>query len=196
MATKRNKQTNFFPNNRREITLQDYRTLMSRGEEKRMKLFVRMPLTNKPAVGIPKWVSAPYLEMAKEDSLTGRCNLTDVFLEGMTLTVYSTDKIKRATLTATGCMLIGFHLDAQGESEKREVFLCFTVYCPANIQLRDWAWDHLHKTFFADFEYSQTEMDFDGADAEDSEGEEEEDEELLPSTRAALANSKGNRANA
>jgi hypothetical protein len=183
MASKKSKQTNFFGGNRRELTLQEYRTLMSRGEEKRMKLFVRMPLTNKPAVGIPKWVSSPYLEMAKEDSLTGRVNIPDVFHEGMTLQIYSTDKVKRKTLTATGCMLIGFHLDAQGDGESREVFLCFTVYCPANIQLRDWAWDHLHKTFFADFEYSQTEMDFDGEQEtdgdEDEPVEEEEDEEVM-----------------
>lgn len=202
-GTKKSKQTEFFGTNRRELILQDYHTLMSRGEEKRMKLFVKMPLIDKPAVGMPKWVANPFLEMCKDDSLTGRANMPDVFLEGMTLTVYSTDKIKRKTLAATGAMLKGFYLEAVRDGEKREVYLCFTAYVPANIQLRDWAWDHLHKTLFADFEYSQTEMDFDGSEEEDSEaeGEELEDEtdseqDEMPVAARGRANGSASRANA
>lgn len=188
------KETSFFGENRRELSLTDYHILMTKGGEKRIKLAVEMPISNKPAVAMPNWIGNPYLEMEKEDSRTARSNI-EVMLEGMTITVFSTDKIKRKTLSATGVMLTGFHLVRVGDGEKKEAVLRFVVYVPANIQLRDWAWEHMRMKFFAEFEYSQTEMDFE-AEAETDDGEEEAESEFMGAQHDEAFRSPGTRANA
>lgn len=162
------KVKDFFGENRREFRLNSYNTLMTSAEEKRLKLAVEMPLSNQPLVAIPTWVANPFTEMEKDDSLTTRCNI-DVMLEGMTVDVFPTDKAKRRQLTTTGVMLQGFHLVTTGEEEKKETMLNLTIYMPGSIELRDWCWEMLHKTFWAAFEYSQSELDFSDTEEEDGE---------------------------
>lgn len=170
---KKNKVKDFFGTNRRELRLNDFHVLMTRGEEKRIKLAIEMPISGKASVAMPSWIANPWVEMEKADSLTARSNI-EVMLEGMTLEVFSTEKNKRKTFAATGAMLTGFHLVTTGEGEKKQTSLKFVIYVPGNVQVRDWAWDHLHATFYAAFEYSQTEMDFDGEDDEDEDDDNEE----------------------
>jgi hypothetical protein len=71
----------------------------------------------------------------------------------------------------------------EGEDDKSEVYLHFTVYSPANVQARDWAWDLLRMTFFAAFEYSQTEMDFSGSADSDKDEEDEENKNTMAPER-------------
>lgn len=171
---KRSKKTDFFPGIRRECTLSKYELLETTGEEKRSKLTIDIPLSDRDLKGIPDWVAGPFSEMAKAESLTGRSAI-EAICDGMTLEIFSTDKVKRRTLMSTGVMITGFSLVATGDGDKRDIALSAVIYVPANITLHQWAWDHIHKTFFAAFEYSQTEMDFQAAG--DSDADEENDEE-------------------
>jgi hypothetical protein len=173
-VAKRSKQTNFFPGNRRECTLTSYQLLETTGEEKRSKLTIEMPLSDRDLKGIPDWVAGPFSEMGKAESLTGRSAI-EAMCDGMTLEIFSTDKVKRRTLMSTGVMITGFSLVATGDGDKRDIALSAVIYVPANITLHQWAWDHIHKTFFASFEYSQSEMDFKAAG--DSDADEDNDEE-------------------
>jgi hypothetical protein len=171
---KKTKQTSFFASARREVRLAKYELLETAGEEKRSKLTIEIPLSDpdKPLVGIPGWIASPLAEMGKSDSLTGRVAI-EAMCDGMTLEVFSTDKIKRRTLMSTGVMITGFSLVATGDGDARDIALIATIYVPANVTLHQWAWDHIHKTFFAQFEYSQSEIDW---DAKGEDVEEENDE--------------------
>ncbi len=182
---KATKMTNFFHENRRECVLGDYRVLQTTGEEKRLKMEFAMPISNKSIVGMPEWVSDPWTVMEKEKSLTLRSNI-DVMLEGMTLDFYSTGSIKHRALTSSGAKLGGFHLLTAGEGEKKETALHFTVYLPGSIQLRDWAWENHRQTFFAEFAYSQSEIDF-GAEGD----EDDDDAEYEPVANDVVHTGKG-----
>lgn len=167
------KQKDFFPSSRRELTLVKYELLASAGGEKRSKLTVEMPdLANHDIKGMPDWINNPFQEMLKANSATSRVAL-EAFCEGMTMEIYPTDHHKRRIQMSTGTMLTSFALVATGEGEKRKIALQFVIYIPANIELHKWAWDPIHMTFYATFEYSQTEMDFEAAETEE-EGEQEE----------------------
>ena len=78
---------------------------------------------------------------------------------------------------------------ASGEGEKRELELHLVAYVPASIELRDWAWSHLHKKFWLEAAYSQTELDF-----EPSEEDEDEDEEELDPDNEGPAAKKATKA--
>jgi hypothetical protein len=158
---KKTKQLSFFASARRECVLSKYELLETSGEEKRSKLTVEIPLSDRPLVGIPDWISGPFAEMGKAESITGRVSL-EAMCDGMTLEIFSTDTIQRRTLMSTGVMITGFTLSATGDGDQRDIALIATIYVPANITLHEWAWDHIHKTFHAQFEYSQSEMSFEG----------------------------------
>lgn len=184
------KQKDFFPSSRRELTLSRYELLATAGGEKRSKLIVEMPdLAAHDFKGMPAWINNPFQEMLKAGSATSRVAL-EAFCEGMTMEVFSTEKHKRRALMSTGTLLTSFALVASGEGEKRTIALTFAIYVPANIELHGWAWDPIHKTFFAEFEYSQTEMDFDAASEGDDESIEasgDDDQDDDPDSAAAVA---------
>lgn len=167
------KETSFFGANRRKTELGSWQVLQTKAGEKHMKFAFEMVLSGEAIVAMPDWIADQFESMAKDDSATKRATL-DRMLEGMTLEVFSTDKIKRRALSLTGVTVKNLFLSREGDDEKAGVFLHFTVYSPANVQARDWAWDTLRGTFWAAFEYSQTEMDFSGA-AEGDDDEEDPD---------------------
>jgi hypothetical protein len=165
------KETSFFGENRRKTELGSWQVLQTKAGEKHMKFAFEMVLSGEAIVAMPDWIADQFESMAKDDSATKRATL-DRMLEGMTLEVFSTDKIKRRALSLTGVTIKNLFLSREGEDDKAEVFLHFTVYSPANVQALDWAWDTLRGTFWCAFEYSQTEMDFSGsADADKDEDE-------------------------
>ncbi|MFL6427802.1 MAG: hypothetical protein ACJ71S_06120 [Acidobacteriaceae bacterium] len=169
------KETTFFGGNRRKTELGSWQTLQTKAGEKHMKFAFEMVLSGEAVVAMPDWIADAFEAMAADDSALKRATI-DRMLEGMTLDVFSTDKIKRRALSLTGVTIKNLFLTREGEDEKSEVFLHFTVYSPANVQARDWAWDTLRMTFWAAFEYSQSEMDFSGsADSDKAEGNEDED---------------------
>ncbi len=89
----------------------------------------------------------------------------------MTLDIFSTEKNRSRALSLTGVTVTNLCVERSGDDEKAEVYLLFNLYSPGNVQGRDWAWDHIGATFWAAFEYSQTEMDFSGDEADDHDGD-------------------------
>lgn len=168
------KETSFFGGNRRKTELGSWQVLQSRAGEKHMRFAFEMVLSGENLVGMPDWIGDAFEAMEGDGSALRRAAL-DRILEGMTMEIFPTDKHKRPTLSLTGATIKNLFLVRDGEEDKAEVVQHMTVYAPANVQARDWAWDTLRGTFWASFEYSQTEMDFGASADKDADGEEDED---------------------
>jgi hypothetical protein len=177
--SKLHKETELFGGNRRETVLVSYQVLQTKAKEKRIKFSVKMPLSNRSLVGVPEWISDSFEPMSEDDSAQTMCKL-DRMLEGMTLEVFSTDTIKRASLVLTGVTVSDLKLQRDGEGKDGEVSLYATFYSSANMQAYQWAWELLRGTFYAAFEYSQTEMNF--SQDEEVDQDEPEGEEAEPAT--------------
>jgi hypothetical protein len=174
-ANKPTKLMNLFEGHRRKASLNAWSHLRTKAGESRIKLDLKLPLLNETVIGMNGAVSEAFQVMAKDDSKIARTSL-NVELEGMTVEVFSTDAIKNPAVSSTGVKLLKLALVAHGEGEKRTIDLNMTAYVPASMQLRDWAWDHLHQDFHLEAVYSQSEMDFSDIPDEE-EGDEEEDAE-------------------
>lgn len=176
-------KTEFFPGSRREFRLNRYELLevsVDGEQRKRGKLIVEMPISGKDFKSMPAWIGNPLGEMLKQDSVTGTIKI-EAMCKGMTMDVYSTEKIRSRALSSTGVVISSLQLVPAGEGEEREIALHAVLYVPANVQFHEWVWQHIHGVFFADFKYSQTEMDFEGesgsAEDDDSEDVEDDDED-------------------
>jgi hypothetical protein len=178
-AQKATKLKSFFNGHRRGATLNTWAHLKTRAGEDRIKLDIHMPLLNQNLKGMDSAISEAFTVMAKDDSKIERSSL-NVELEGFTLDIFATDESKRRSATSTGVRMQKLAVVASGEGERRELELHLVAYIPASIDLRDWAWTHLHKSFWMEAVYSQTELDFDGAEEEE---EGEEDGDTLPLTQ-------------
>ena len=177
------KLLNFFESHRRKASLTAWSHLRTKAGESRIKLDLKLPLLNESVVGMNGAISEAFSVMAKEDSKIARTSL-NVELEGMTLELFSTDGIKSPAVSSTGVKLLKLALVAAGEDEKRAIDLNMIAYVPASMQLRDWAWDHLHNDFHLEAVYSQSEMDFSDISDED-ENEEDAEGELDPDNETA-----------
>lgn len=169
-------KTEFFPGSRREFRLNRYELLevaVDGEQRKRGKLVVEMPISGENIKSMPAWIGNPLAEMLKQDSVTGTIKI-EAMCKGMTMDIYSTGKIRKRALSSTGVVISSLQLVPAGEGEEREIALHAVLYVPANVQFHEWVWQHIHAVFFADFEYSQTEMDFEGEGVEESEDDEEE----------------------
>jgi hypothetical protein len=184
-GNKPTKLLNLFEGHRRKASLNAWTHLRTKAGESRIKLDLKLPLLNESLVGMNGAISEAFSVMAKEDSKIARTNL-NVELEGMTLEVFSTEGVQSPAVSSTGVKLLKLALVAAGEGEKRTIDLNMTAYVPASMQLRDWAWDHLHADFHLEGVYSQSEMDFsdipDDGEPEDDEDEEELDPDNVPAT--------------
>ena len=156
---KATKLQSFFEGRRRKAFLVAWSHLRTKAGESRIKLELRLPLLNEPVLGISEAIHEAYSVMAKEESRIDRTSL-NVELVGMTLEAFSTDTVKPRAVSSTGVRMTKLALAQAGEGEKRELNLLVVAYVPASIELRDWAWIHLHKQFHIEAVYSQTEMDF------------------------------------
>jgi len=163
----------FFEGRRRKAVLLSWAHLKTRAGESRVKLDLKIPLLNEDVLGMPEAISQAFGVMAADDSRVERTNL-NIFYAGMTLEAFTADTGKTPAVSCTGVMVHKFSLVAQGDGEKREVNLHAVAYVPANMLIRDWAWEHLHGGFFLEMVYSQTEIEF---EPEVEPEEEEEDEE-------------------
>lgn len=182
--SKGTKITSFFEGRRREVFLSAWTHLKTKAGESRIKLELSMPLLNRSLQAMPDAVSKQFAVMCEDKSATGRANL-GIFAEGMTLDFFSTDESKNRALSCTGVMLKKFQMVNSGEGDKRELSLMMVAYAPANVLLRDYAWDTNHGTFFLESTYSQTEMLFGEEPADELDtGDNDEDE---PEPAAASA---------
>jgi hypothetical protein len=169
------KLKDFFGGHRRKAHLLRWEHLVNAAGEPRIKLTLKLPLLNEPLVALHGAIGDQFALMAREDSKVPSAKV-DVYLEGMTLEVFSTEKIRHKAALSTGVTMLKFSLQAEGEEEKKTVDLHFVAYLPASEQWRDWAWTHRGADFWMAAEYSQTELDF-SEESEEDEGNEEEEEE-------------------
>jgi hypothetical protein len=183
MKTKPTKLTHFFEGNRRMAFLTSWTHLKTKAGESRIKLEVKLPLLNEPVIGINGPISDAFEVMAKDDSKIDRTSLNLLF-EGMTLEVFSTDGVKRPAVSSTGVQMVKLAIVSAGEGEKREINLLLVAYVPASIQLRDWAWTHLHSQFHLEAIYSQSELSFSDLEEDDEEEDEFEKERRIATSKA------------
>lgn len=193
MKQKATKLQQLFEGHRRKASLVAWSHLRTKAGESRIKMDLRLPLLNESIVGMNDVMGEAFTLMAKDDSKIDRTSL-NVEMEGMTLECFSTDAVKPPSVVSTGVKFQKLALVAAGEGEKRTVDLLMVAYVPASIQLRDWAWENLHATFFLESVYSQSEMqwvseeeevDDDSDDEETEDGEDElEAQERRRSTKA------------
>lgn len=179
------KLKDFFNGNRRKATLVRWEHLCNRAGESRIKLTLQLPLLNESVVGMNGPVSDQFGLMAKDDSYVPRANV-NVFLEGMTVEMYTTADSKHRNVMCTGGSFHNFFIQAEGDGEKRKVDLHCVAYVAANEQWRDWAWANRGGEVYITAEYSQSELEFSdeatGTDdeADEPETEESDDEQDIP----------------
>lgn len=179
----------FFKGFKKQMRLDKYEQLKSKGDEKRKKLILSMEFdeqTNLP--GMPGWIADEYAMLQKDDCLITRVVYGRAVMEGMTLEIFATDTNSRPAFTPlSGCQCKNFALSKEGLGEKAHYYLEFQVYTQDPLELHDWCRTHYHGEFFARFEQGQTKLDFAGSEPEaDSDRENEDtlspsrDEEFAP----------------
>ena len=192
-GNKPTKLLNLFEGHRRKASLNAWSHLRTKAGESRIKLELKLPLLNESIVGMNGAISEAFSVMAKDDSKIARTSL-NVEMEGFTLELFSTEEVKHVSVSSTGVKFLKLALVAAGEGEKRSIVLNMTAYVPASLQLRDWAWEHLHSDFHLEAVYSQSEMDFsdipDEGPDDDEDDEEAEEAELDPDNEEAPAQAK------
>lgn len=151
------KLKDFFEGRRRKCELQVFNVLKNKAGERRIKLFVVMPLSGEPVTGTPDLFTEPYLLMQKENSSMNLSKI-DVELDGAALDIFSTDTIASPAVKISGATLQDFRMMGDGCDDKRKVSLEFSIYMPYTMPLRDWGCDHIHAEFFVEVTPSQMEI--------------------------------------
>jgi hypothetical protein len=175
MAKTSKKLTDFFGGRRRSCTLIQSVLLKSKGNEKRMKLTVSMPLSNTNLTNAPEPFLTQFSVSEKEDSASNHAAI-DVQFDSMAVSIYSIDEIAQPTVVSQGALLHRFAMIGKGTGEKRTVSLDFLIYLPATTALREWEWNNIKGEFFLEAAPSQHALPLeDEADEEENEGDEEEE---------------------
>src|SRR6185437_8733095 len=140
---------NFWNAYRKECRLINYQALVSKGDEKRLKLTAEIVLSNQNNKFMPECIVEPFGLMEEEDSPLALTKI-EAICESFTIDIFATESSDKATKTVTGCTIQSMRLVGEGEKDKREVTLQFVVYMPADKPLNDWAFTHLHKMFYVE----------------------------------------------
>jgi hypothetical protein len=173
MAKAAKKLEDFFGAGRRRCTLDRGELLKSKGNEKRMKLNVSMPMSNTNLSHCPEPFLTQFDVMHKQDAATNRARI-DVEFDSMAVRIFSTDSLVEPVVSIQGALLHKFAMVGEGIGEKRTVTLEFLIYLPATKPLHDWEWDATHAEFFIESVKSQGSLDLSGEAAEEDEDEDEE----------------------
>ena len=161
----------FFNNKRPEIEVGDFHILQSTGQEKRIKLQLRIPISNRPLTGIPDWIQDGYQFVVKDGSVYRKSITDGVRLEGITVTFFATDKAKQKSILLAGSTMDRFSVEKIGKDDKAMVFLNFVLYAPCTRIIASWAYEQTGTTMFAEFDSTQASFSYSG----ESEEEEAED---------------------
>lgn len=187
MAPTQKKLKEFFEGRRREMTVADWKPLKTAGGELRLKLLLKMPILNHSLQGVPNEIAEAFKSLAADDSPIDSSKL-NIMYDGMTVEFFSNEESKTpwtngkeglagGIASVTGGMFDKFVLLAAGNGEKRKVDLQFICYVNATPGMKDWAFENLHGTVYAECVYSQSEMgnEFmeEPADPEEAEDDEE-----------------------
>ena len=169
----------FFEGHRRKCFLIQWIQHCNRAGVSTIKLDMRLPLLNQSLIGMNDEIGEPFGLMAKNDSKTERSAI-NVEIEGMTLDIFSTDTSKDHWVSTTGAKLMKLYLATVGEGEKKEVNLHMAIYVPFTKEMMEWAAIHLHKDFYIETVYSNSESKLAFATADETEFVDEEDEDDSP----------------
>ena len=173
------KLTTFFEGHRRKCFLVQWIQHCNRAGVSTIKLDMRLPLLNQSLIGMNDEIGEPFGLMAKNDSKTERSAI-NVEIEGMTLDIFSTDTSKDHWVSTTGAKLMKLYLATVGEGEKKEVNLHMAIYVPFTKEMMEWAAIHLHKDFYIEMVYSNSESKLAFATADETEFVDEEAEDESP----------------
>ncbi len=175
MAKTAKKLENFFGARRRRVMLVRGELLKSKGNERRMKLSVSMPLSNTTLTDCPEPLLTQFGVMEKQDSALNRARV-DIEFDSMAVRIFSTDSLVEPIVAIQGALLHKFAMVGEGVGEKRTVAAEFLIYLPATKPLYDWAWDATHAEFFIECVKAQGALDLSGEVDED---DEDEDRQVL-----------------
>ena len=173
------KLTTFFEGHRRKCFLVQWIQHCNRAGVSTIKLDMRLPLLGPTLIGMNQEIGEPFSLMAKVDSKTERSAI-NVEIEGMTLDIFSTDTSKDHWVSTTGAKLMKLYLATVGEGEKKEVNLHMAIYVPFTKEMMEWASIHLHKDFYIETVYSNSESKLAFATADETEFVDEEAEDESP----------------
>ena len=162
------KLTTFFEGHHRKCFLVQWIQHCNRAGVSTIKLDMRLPLLNQSLIGMNDEIGEPFSLMAKDGSKTERSAI-NVEIEGMTLDIFSTDTSKDHWVSTTGAKLMKLYLATVGEGEKKEVNLHLAIYVPFTKEMMEWAAIHLHKDFYIETVYSNSESKLAFATADETE---------------------------
>src|ERR1700733_13448380 len=120
MGQQSKKLTDFFGGRRRSCMLIQSVLLKSKGNEKRMKLTVSMPLSGTNLTNAPEPFLTQFMVCEKEDSASNHAAI-DVQFDSMAASIYSTDDIVNPTVLSHGALLHRFAMIGKGTGDKRTV---------------------------------------------------------------------------
>lgn len=165
----------FFTDSRRECELGDFHSLQSKGNERRIKVAARLPLSNRSMVGLPEWVSQGHELVVKDKSYYNKSICKDMRMEGMSIDFFTTDTVKRKSRTLNGCTLDKFSVERVGKDDKSQTFLNFIFYSPCSLEVVQYFYEMQGGTAFVQFDTTQASFSYDGEEESgDSEGEPED----------------------
>lgn len=170
-----------FFKNRREMEIGDFHSLKSRGGERRVKVPVRVPMSNRPNKGTPEWILDGYQFVVKDDSPYNKTACKDVKFEGMSVSFFTSEDNQRKMAGVGGlnaCTMDRFAIERVGDSEKAEVFLSFVIYAPCSKDIIVWMYDHQGASVFVEFDTTQATLAYDGEEEDDE--DEDDDQADLP----------------
>jgi len=170
------KLTTFFEGHRRKCFLVQWIQHCNRAGVSTIKLDMRLPLLGPTLIGMNQEIGEPFSLMAKNDSKTERSAI-NIEIEGMTLDIFSTDTSKDHWVSTTGAKLMKLYLATVGEGEKKEVNLHMAIYVPFTKEMMEWAAIHLHKDFYIETVYSNSESKLAFATADETELVDDDTEE-------------------
>lgn len=175
-----NKTESFFPKTRKELFLTGITAMANSAGEKRLKLNFTMPLMDGKLVGMPEWLSEPFIRVQKSDLGIEKVS-SIVELDGMTVRAYSTDQAEEAVLDLPGALLKSFVVRrvsaSKSSGEVSDAELAFSLYTGWNKKVWNFGWQYFHGTCFANFVSTQAVLTF--GPAKPAEEEESDDQESL-----------------
>lgn len=160
-----------FYEGRRELEFGDFVSLKTTGNERRVKINMRIPISNHSMVGIPSWVSQGHEVVVRDKSFYTKAICKGVRMEGMSIDFFSTDTVKRKLRTLNGATMDKFSVERVGKDDKCQTFLNMVVYAPCSLEIIQWCYETQGATVFAEFDTTQAEFSYKGDEEESEDGE-------------------------
>lgn len=147
----------FFNGKRRECELVDLHVHKNQSDVRWIRLAIQMPLSGRPAEGMPDAFAEQFLLMEKENSVFNLAK-NEAEIDGAAVSIFPTDTMQDAIVETNGVTIQDFRLVGEGVADKRAVRLEFTAEMPYSVPLRDWVCDHLHAKFWIEVVSTQLEI--------------------------------------